>query len=552
MISVSATGLMLTAIVGMAAGVRLWGLDFGLPFAHARPDEVAIAGPALACLLGDCRPPDFYYPSLVIHLVAALYGLYYAVTMPLGWYDGLQAFADSRHESLLVFLLISRGLSAVFGTLTVYWTFRLGRRAADPATGLVAAAFLALAMLHVRDSHFGMADVVMTGLIVVGVLRALVWLDTPTTRNAALAGGATGLAASAKYNGLGAGVAFAVAIVMRVIGLGRARAKGERRRAAVSLLVFGVVLLAAFFATTPYILLEPDRFAGDVLRRGEGLAGSHGLPLPRGWAYHPVVTLPAAVGWPVYFCALAGAAWWLVTAPRSAAVVLAFPLAYFAVAGSLLTVFARYVVPLVPFLALTAGWFVVRSVGMLPPSIGERGRALALGGAAVLLIAPSAFDVWRFDRALEQDDTRVAAARALHALVRDGQTLYHSGGSYGRVPFDLPGAAITVHEVGFDESTGRFLAGASDEPVLPDWLVIQRSPLVGYSRVPVAVDHIAATRYRMVASFEALDDRPGRVFDQQDAFFCPLSGLAGVTRLGPNLFIYERLPEALVGPQTPS
>jgi hypothetical protein len=561
MFSVSATGLLITLIVMMAAGVRLWGLDFGLPFPHSRPDEVAIAGPALACLLGDCRPPNFYYPSLVIHLVAALYGLYYAVTMPFGWYESLQAFADSRHDSLLVFLVISRGLSAVAGTLTVYWIYRLGARAADARTGLVAAGFLALAMLHVRDSHFGTSDVVMTGLIVVAVTRALVWLDEPTTRHAALAGAATGLAASAKYNGLGAGLAFAAAALVRLTDRGAAgalRVHGPPvgphdglRGFVVSMLVFGAIMLVAFLGTTPYIALEPDRFGTDVLWRGEGLAGGHGPRLPRGWAYHPVVTLPAALGWPVYLCALAGAAWWLVAAPRRAGVVLAFPLAYFAVAGSLLTVFARYVVPLVPFLALTAAWFVVRVVEMIVAGGGERTRAATAGLMATILIAPSALEVWRFDRLLGREDSRVVAARALHRLVRDGQTLHHSGGQYGRVPFDLPGLEIAVREVSFDEVTGRFLMNASG-PYLPDWLVVQRSPLVGYSHVPETVDHIAFTRYRLVAAFEALDERPGRVFDQQDAFFCPLSGLAGVERLGPNLYIYERLSEALVDRRTPS
>jgi hypothetical protein len=164
----------------------------------------------------------------------------------------------------------------------------------------------------------------------------------------------------------------------------------------------------------------------------------------------------------------------------------------------------------------------------------------------MLLIAPSALDVLRFDRLLTREDTRVAAARALSTLVRDGQTLYHSGGTYGHVPFDLPDAPVPVREVAFDEVTGRFVTdGLEGGAALPDWLVIQRSPLVGYSHVPETIDHIAATRYRLVTSFDAFDERPGRVFDQQDAFFCPLSGLAGVARLGPNIFIHERLHEAL-------
>ena len=44
----------------------------------------------------------------------------------------------------------------------------------------------------------------------------------------------------------------------------------------------------------------------------------------------------------------------------------------------------------------------------------------------------------------------------------------------------------------------------------------------------------------MTARIDSHDDRAGRVYDQQDAFFLPLSGLAGVSRVGPNIEVYRR------------
>ena len=139
-------------------------------YAHSRPDEVATAGPAVACLVGNCRPPDFYYPSLFIYSLAGLYFAFYAVTRPLGWYSSVTAFADSRRETLGPFFYLGRGLSALMGTLTVWWLYVLGRTLFDRTVGLVAALFLSMSLLHVRDSHFSTTDITMTALI--GASRA--------------------------------------------------------------------------------------------------------------------------------------------------------------------------------------------------------------------------------------------------------------------------------------------------------------------------------------------------------------------------------------------
>ena len=58
--------------------------------------------------------------------------------------------------------LIPRGFVAVAGTATILVLARLARDAAGRATALVAALFLAVAILHVRDSHFATVDVLTT------------------------------------------------------------------------------------------------------------------------------------------------------------------------------------------------------------------------------------------------------------------------------------------------------------------------------------------------------------------------------------------------------
>ena len=105
----------------VALGVRLWGLGFGLPFGNARPDETALAGPAVQFLSGNLRPPYFMYPTFLMYVVSLLYVLYWALGRPFTGYATLAAFAESRRQSLAPFFYLSRGVSAVMGTLTVWW-----------------------------------------------------------------------------------------------------------------------------------------------------------------------------------------------------------------------------------------------------------------------------------------------------------------------------------------------------------------------------------------------------------------------------------------------
>jgi len=92
-----------------------------------------------------------------------------------------------------------------------------------------------------------------------------------------------------------------------------------------------------------------------------------------------------------------------------------------------------------------------------------------------------------------------------------------------------------VHQRTFDRNADRF------EPTEPDWVLLQRSPLRLYSAVPKTVERIVGERYELQRTFLAGDSRSrGRFYDQQDAFFLPLSGLDGLERPGPSFELYRR------------
>ena len=84
----------------------------------------------------------------------------------------IQRLTDSAAGPLLRFpqhALLGRAQVAVAGTLTIPALYCLARQVAGPAVALLAAMFLAVDPLHVRDSHFAMADVTMTLLVAVSL-----------------------------------------------------------------------------------------------------------------------------------------------------------------------------------------------------------------------------------------------------------------------------------------------------------------------------------------------------------------------------------------------
>src|SRR5258705_2941632 len=148
----------LVLVLRLGAALRLFPIWFGLPYPHARPDEETTLGHAAAILAGDPNPHFFNWPSLTFYVLAGLFGIASAIR---------PGITDPGY------VLLARAAIALAGTATILVLARLGSRVADRTTGLLAAFFLSVAVLHVRDSHFAMTDVLMT-LLVTASLALLV------------------------------------------------------------------------------------------------------------------------------------------------------------------------------------------------------------------------------------------------------------------------------------------------------------------------------------------------------------------------------------------
>jgi hypothetical protein len=266
-------------------------------------------------------------------------------------------------------------------------------------------------------------------------------------------------------------------------------------------------------------------------------SGQAHLDLDTGWATHLQYSLRYGVGLAMLAAAAAGTAAMAARDPARAALVLSFPITYFAVIGAARNQYFRYVVPLVPFLCLAAAAAIERAAERLARRPGQTTWRVAAGIAAALtaaVMAEPAVRSWRYDQVMAMTDNRVLAASWITEHVAPGSALLMTGSHYGYpwLPTDR-GYRFWI----WDRDEGRYWS-PQDDAERPEWILRQEHPLS--TDQPTVVDwlrdgYVVAWRFSATRPAE-----PDWIFDPMDAFYLPYAGFDGVTRPGPNFTMFRR------------
>jgi hypothetical protein len=296
------TRVALPLILLGALVLRVGAVGFGNDTLSFQVDEDLNVSLPLTLSWTGFNPLDFHYPAFLWY---ALWGLDRAAS----WVGHLnQQFShgwDLRQfdRDPVRFFLLGRVLSVGFGTATVFLVYRVGRRLISPDQGLLAAAFLAGAFLHVRDSALATPDSAMTFFVVLSLLGAAIVLQEGHAQGYLLAGVATGLATATKYNA-------ALVFVALIIAHWRHAAQRDepvwRIVTAPRLLGALLVMASIFTAVNPYFLLDWPEALADIWRYSLVLQeGMYRSPTV-GWWYHVSVSLRYGLGIGLLGLALAG------------------------------------------------------------------------------------------------------------------------------------------------------------------------------------------------------------------------------------------------------
>ncbi len=344
----------------LAAALRLVGIRYGLPLSVLNPDESNIVPRAWRMGHGHLDPGWYDYPSLLMAVLAPVQALF-----------GGPSFGAAR------FVAVAVGLGGVGAT---WW---LGRRAYGTGAAIVGAAAVAVATTHVAYSRMAVTDVLLT-LAVTCVLALAV------SGRIEWAGLAVGLAASAKYPGAIAAVPVVVAGWGRWRALGRAGGARDRR----------------VRAHEP-VRAHPRRMPPGTTSRACSASPARAGSASRTTRSHRsrISTGSGTRVGPLLLVAAVGVVAALIRRTRTDLILLSFAVAYWLTLMPQQAHFERYILPLVPVLAVLAG-----SVRVAVPF------------ALVALALPLAWSV-SDARELTRTDTRLRADAWVAANVPRGDTI---------------------------------------------------------------------------------------------------------------------------------
>ena len=393
-----ANRLALPLLLAAALALRLYGIDWdGGALYH--PDERAILSHTydlslpplddLAVLFdadeSPLNPRWFPYGTLPIYALKALQ----------------LALSPVVDLDIVELSKVGRVLSALADTATVFMVYRLGLLLFSRRVALLAAAFTALAVLHVQLAHFFAAETFQTLFIVTSLYFMVQLVRRARLRDSLWAGLFVGLAMATKVSSAPIFLPLVLAHVFAAWRQAPVHAlpfdvPSAWWRMARALAASFAVAAAAFVITEPYAILDWARFSDAVIEQSEMVRRIRDYPYTRQYVgtlpflYHAWQFSLFGLGPLLGLVSLAGLAWASVRAfwrgGAEMTVVLAFLVPLLLITGLFEVKFLRYLLPAAPLMAVLGAAMLFEGLDWL------RARAPSLSrwaGAAVGVVVLS-------------------------------------------------------------------------------------------------------------------------------------------------------------------
>jgi hypothetical protein len=511
------------------------------------------------------EPRSFAYGHWPLYLgVAATHvlsrGEAWAAGLPESWTlirDLLNGPGRIEYDHLL---LVGRALAALSDTVTVALVFLIGREVYSARVGLLAAAFVGLAVLHIQNAHFFVTDPFLTTSIVAALYWMVRRIQGGGWREGLVAGSFLGLAVGAKFSAVLLVVPLAVVLTWhrKVPAVPGEPSRAERVRRlwrwmrrplaelAAALAVGGLV----FALTNPFALLDttcqaavggfriplvnwsapsvtiPSCYLKNIGTQAAMVRGGTHIP----FTYQYIGTLPYlyyldqmfrwGLGPALALVGFGGFAW---AAGRTIGrrqhlrsgevALLAWTVPFFLVTGSFEVKFLRYLLPLTPFLAVYGGamldsvWPSAPAPGDAPARRSVPGTLMAAGTLALALLWALTFSGMYG----AGEHPWVAASYWIDENVPSGSTLATEHWDYA-LPVRMRGLSgryefVELEWFYVEDRLGRErdrveLATALDLLAEADYLILASNRLYGV--IPRLADRFpeAAAYYRLLFSGE--------------------------------------------------
>ncbi len=387
-------------LIVVAFVLRIWGFNFGLY--HA--DEAIVVNHALAYGLGDLNPHFFAIPPLVSYYLFLGYGLFYIAGYLLNIFD-MTSFQTLFIYHPEYFYWWGRIIVGVIpGTISVYFAYKLARYLWNENAAFWSALWFAINYLHVRNSHYIYVDTLMVLALIGCAYSAIKAYDKQSFKAYLMAGLWIGIATALKYNA-----------ALGACGLISTCLLSEKKQWRY-LLGAGVVSMLVFVLLNPYSILSFGEFYNDIVHQS-GAEGAMGL------LFHWKYSILSGCGLGVITIFILG----LYTAFRRhyqhMIILLSIPAAFECTLILFSQQHSRYALPLMPFIALIAGFGAYYLLMRSQSNKIFRIVTLALMSFAVII--PSV-KIVQSNILFTHEDTRDVSQRWIESNIPSGSKLLFS------------------------------------------------------------------------------------------------------------------------------
>ncbi|WP_341712397.1 glycosyltransferase family 39 protein [Erythrobacter sp.] len=379
----SNVSISLVAILAVwALGIRLYGIDFGLP-AILDPDELIFQLGAVRMIeSGNLNPGWFGHPATTtMYVLAVVDALVFAVGRLLGDYASLEQFGEAIFLDPGIVMLPSRIAMAVFAVFSIVLTYRLGTRIGDRMVGLVGAALMTFNPVHIAWSQVVRSDIMATTFLLLVMLASTKLDQNPRKRDYVIASLYTALAITSKWP-------FALAFlgVVGSIFLGALHRSGRVNDALRPSLWCGAFVCLFVVLISPHLLLDfgtlVSNLQGEAQVQHVGATGtgflSNLLQYLSGPIWRGLGPLGSALAIAGFVFARHQVRLWVIAGVPAIAILI--------VIANQNLVWDRWAIALFPFLSILAGF---GASGILQTfGAGQRVRLLAKITMALGLVLP--------------------------------------------------------------------------------------------------------------------------------------------------------------------
>ncbi len=373
------TALFLLLIVFLAGIFRFYNLNWDMGN-YFHPDERNIANAVSQIRFFSQLDPHFFaYGGFSIYLYRLAADILSFVTKDSSWTMNWGNID-----------IIGRFFSALFSTLTIIPLYFLAQKIAGKKTAFLSVVLYAFTVTSIQTAHYGVTESLITFIGVIICWLSVLLLEKPRWTITLLLGLVLGVGIASKTSA----VIFAIIPILAylLIIIERKKGAGTRFLQVVSLFIISFVIFTVF---SPYTFLDFNKFIESMRYESGVVTGS----LPVVYTLQFDHTIPYLfqiqnlfwqIGLAAIFCVLGFISVIfkaLKHKDKKLLVFLILPLVYFLYVGSWHTKFIRYMVPIIPFLLVTAAILLIE----IRAKFKLFGNLLIFGTVTVTIIWALAF-----------------------------------------------------------------------------------------------------------------------------------------------------------------